>query len=64
MRTAKAWVAFAGTVVTALTSALADDVFNVDDTTGLFAAVVPAAVTLWAVYKVRNAGTVNGSDPR
>jgi hypothetical protein len=63
MRTAKAWVGFAGAVVTALTTALADDIFDVGDTTALAVALIPALATLWGVYQTRNAGTIQGSDP-
>jgi hypothetical protein len=57
MRTAKAWVAFAGTVVTALTAALSDDVFNIGDTTQIIVTLVPAFATLYATYQTPNAGT-------
>lgn len=54
MRTAKAWVAFAGTVVTALTAALSDDVFNINDTTQVIVTLVPAFATLYGVYQTPN----------
>lgn len=51
MRTAKAWVAFVGTGVTALTAALSDDVFNINDTTQIIVTLVPAFATLYATYQ-------------
>jgi hypothetical protein len=58
MRTAKAWVAATGAVVTALTAALSDDVFDVNDTVQIGITLVPIVATLWATYKVRNRGTI------
>lgn len=55
MRIAKAIAAATGTVVTALTAAFADDVLSVDETGQIVATVVTAALTVYAVYKVRNA---------
>ncbi len=57
MRTAKAWVAFAGSIVTALTAAMSDDVFSINDTEQVIVTLVPAFLTLWGVYQTRNAGT-------
>ncbi len=57
MHTAKAWVAFVGTVVTALTAALSDDVFNINDTTQVIVTLVPAFATLWSTYQVPNRPT-------
>lgn len=51
---AKAVVSACGVVVTALTAALADDVFNLSDVSALISAVVPAVVTVYAVWKVPN----------
>ncbi len=50
MRTAKAWVAFAGSLVTALTAALSDDVFNASDTQQVVLTGVTALFTLAATY--------------
>lgn len=47
---AKAWVAFFGSIVTALTAALSDDVFNATDTQQVILTMVPAFATLWAAY--------------
>ncbi len=58
MTTAKAWVAFVGSIVTALTSALSDDVFNVSDTQQVVLTAVPALFTLYATYQVRNQPSV------
>lgn len=57
MRTAKAWVGFVGTIVTALTAALSDDVFNINDTTQVIVTLVPAFATLYGVYQTRNRAT-------
>jgi hypothetical protein len=51
---AKAWAAAAGTVVTVLTAALADNVFDLSDTTTLVTTVIEAGATIYAVYKVKN----------
>lgn len=58
MRTAKAWVAATGALVTALTAALSDDVFNVDDTVQVVVTMVPVIATLVATYAVPNRSTV------
>jgi uncharacterized membrane protein YhaH (DUF805 family) len=58
MRTAKAWVAAVGAVVTALTAALSDDVFNVDDTVQVIVTMVPIVATLVSTYAVPNKHTV------
>ena len=55
---AKAWVAFVMAIVTALTAALSDDVFDVNDTTQVVATIIMSVATLVAVYKTRNTGTV------
>lgn len=52
---AKAWVAFFMAVLTAVTAALSDDVFDINDTTQVIATVVMAIATLVTVYKTRNA---------
>lgn len=54
MRTAKAWVAFVGTVVTSLNAALSDDVFNASDGAQVVSTVVLAIATLYATYRVPN----------
>ena len=54
MRTAKAWVGFAGALVTALTAALSDDVFDINDTTQVIVTMVPVFATLYGVYQTRN----------
>lgn len=53
--TAKAWVAGVGTVVTALSAAFADDVLSDNETAGLISTAVLAALTIYGVYKTRNA---------
>ena len=57
---AKAIVSAVGVVVTALTAALADDVFNLSDVQGLLSAIIPAAVSVWAVWRVPNATPPEG----
>lgn len=54
MRTAKAWVAAIGALTTALTSALSDDVFDINDTTQVVVTMVPIVATLIATYAVPN----------
>lgn len=54
MTAAKAWVAGVGAVCTALTAALSDNVFDVNDTTQVVATVIMTAATIVAVYKTRN----------
>lgn len=51
MRTAKAWVAFSGSIVTALGAAFADDVFDAGDGANVASVIVLSAATLYAVYK-------------
>jgi len=58
VRTAKAWVAAIGAVVTAVTAALSDDVFNVDDTVQVIVTMVPIIATLVSTYAVPNKGSV------
>lgn len=58
MRTAKAWVGFAGSVITALTTALSDDYFSASDTQQVVLGTVTALFTLVAVYQVPNRPTV------
>lgn len=58
MTTAKAVVSALGVVVTALTAALADDVFNTADVTALLVAIIPAAASVYAVWRVPNADAV------
>lgn len=57
MRISRVWkavIAAVGTLVTLLTAAVADDVFNVDESVAVGVALVEAAVTVWGVYKARN----------
>jgi hypothetical protein len=54
MRIAKAWVSFAGVLVTSLTAALSDDVVDISDTTQVIVTLVPALATLYAVYRTPN----------
>lgn len=54
MKTAKAWVAFVGSMTTALGVALSDDVLNAGDAQQIAVAAVAALATLYAVYKVPN----------
>jgi hypothetical protein len=56
VRTAKAWVAATGALVTALTAALSDDIFNVDDTVQVIVTMVPVIATLVTTYAVPNKG--------
>lgn len=51
---AKAWVAFFGSILTAFTAGLSDDVFDINDTTQVVLTVVAAAFTLYATYRTRN----------
>lgn len=54
MTAAKAWVAFTGAIVTALTAALSDDILNASDAQQIILTAVPAIATLWATYQTRN----------
>jgi len=54
MVTAKMWVSFAGSVITALSAAFADDVFDVNDGTQVALTVVSALGAMWAVWRVPN----------
>jgi len=54
MTTAKAWVGYVGALSTALATALADDVFDLNDASQVIIAVVTASATLYAVYRVPN----------
>lgn len=58
MRTAKAWLAAAGTVLMAVTAVLTDNVININEVGTLVTVAIEAALTIWAVYKVPNAGFV------
>lgn len=58
MRTAKAWVSAAGIVVTALTAALADNVFELNEVATLAAVLVEAGGIVYAVYKIPNKGFI------
>ena len=57
MRTAKAWVAATGALVTALTAALSDNVFNINDTVQVIVTMVPIVATLVTTYAVPNRPT-------
>lgn len=57
---AKALVAAVGVVLTALTAALADDVFSMADVSALLVAIIPAAASVWAVWRVPNAAPPEG----
>jgi hypothetical protein len=57
MYMAKAVVAFLGAVVTALTAALADDVFSIGDVSQLVVTLVPIAITAVTTYAVPNRGS-------
>lgn len=54
MKTAKAWLAGAGLVVTSLTAILADDVFNLDEGVTLVTVVAEIAVSIFTVYRIPN----------
>lgn len=54
MKIAKAVVAAVGTVVTALTAALADDVLNTNEVGTIISTVVVAALSVYAVWRVPN----------
>jgi hypothetical protein len=54
MKNAKAIVTAVGTVVTALSAALADDVLNQSEIGGLVVAAMAAAATIYAVWRVPN----------
>ncbi len=58
MYMAKAWVAFLGTVVTAMTAALGDDVLDLTDVQQVLVAAIPALVTLFSVYQIENRSQV------
>lgn len=59
MRTAKAWVAALFSVVTALSAAFADDVFDGNDAAAIASTVVLGAAGVWAVYRVPNKGAAS-----
>lgn len=59
---AKAWVAAVGTLITALSAALSDDVFDINDTTQVVVTLVSAAASVYAVYKVPNRTVGIGSE--
>lgn len=54
MRIAKAVAAAVGSVVTVLTAALADDVLSMSETGTVVATCVTAALTVYAVFQVKN----------
>lgn len=55
MKNAKAVVAAVGTVVTALSAAIADDVLGTDEIGTVVAVVVTAALTVYGVWRTPNA---------
>lgn len=57
MKIAKAVVAAAGTLATVATAAFADDVVNASETGTLVATLIEGALTVWAVWGVRNKPT-------
>ena len=54
MTKAKALVAAAGTIVTALSAAFADNVFDGSEVGGVVSTVVTAGIAVWAVWRVPN----------
>lgn len=54
MKIAKAVIAAVGTVGTALTAALADNVLDGNELGGIVSTVVVAALTVYAVWRVPN----------
>ena len=50
----KAVVAGAGTIVTALTAAFADDVLSTDEVGTILATTLTAVFTVWGVWYVKN----------
>lgn len=54
----KAVVAAVGTLAVALAPVVADDVFSASETSGVVAALVTAAATVYGVYKARNKAVV------
>lgn len=63
MRAAKAIVGAIGLVVTSLTAILADDVFNANEAATLAGVLVEAAIAIWAIWRVPNAGFVEKPRP-
>lgn len=58
MDKAKAIVAAIGMVVTVLTAILADNVFDANEVGTLVTVLIEAGATVWAVWRVPNAGFV------
>lgn len=54
MTVAKAVAAAIGTLITVLTAALADDVLQVSETSGIVAAAVTGVLTVYAVWRTPN----------
>jgi hypothetical protein len=48
------WVAAAGSIVTALSAALSDNVFDINDATQVGITIVSIAGTMYAVWKTDN----------
>jgi hypothetical protein len=55
MRNAKAIVAAILAVATAVNTAIADNVFGLDEAPGIVSVVVTAAIGVWLVWRVPNA---------
>jgi len=62
MYMAKAWVAFFGAILTALTAALSDDVLGASDAQQVALTVIPALATLWAAYNAPYAPSRKGDE--
>lgn len=58
MDKAKAIVAAIGMVITALTAILADNVLDANEVGTLVTVLIEAAIAVWAVWAVPNAGFV------
>lgn len=54
LKSTKAIVSAIGTVVTALSAALADDVLNQSEIGGLVVTIIAAGATIYAVWRVPN----------
>lgn len=54
MTKAKMWAAAAGTLVTAISAALSDDIFDINDATQVGITVVTIIGTMYAVWRTDN----------
>lgn len=61
MKVAKAVASAVGTIATALTAALADDILNTDETGTLVSTIVVAALTVYSVWRVPNRGSASAT---